>query len=90
MSLFDDPDPRPPRVDADWELHRRHRQPHAGPAQDEVGVLAMSSFHLARSSDVAVSVRGVTAFSDGLLLSVVGPLLGAAATSRPVWEDGRT
>jgi hypothetical protein len=30
----------------------------------------MSSFVLARSSDVAVAVRGITAYSDGLLLHV--------------------
>jgi len=31
----------------------------------------MSSFRVARSPDVAVSVRGITAYSDGLLLSLV-------------------
>jgi hypothetical protein len=70
MKLFDDEAPKATRSGADWEHHRKARQPHAGPAQDEVGVLAMSSFLLARSSDVAVGVRGVTAYSDGLLLHV--------------------
>ena len=71
MRLFDDETPRAPRVGADWELHRAHRQPHAGPPQDEVGILAMSSFVMAHSKDVAVAVRGITAYSDGLLLHVV-------------------
>jgi hypothetical protein len=71
MRLFDEEPARPTRSGADWEHHRKARQPHAGPAQDEVGVLAMSSFTIARSSDVAVAVRGITAFSDGLLLHVV-------------------
>ena len=68
MRLFDDEAPKPTRSGADWEHHRKARQPHAGPAQDEVGVLAMSSFTLARSSDVAVAIRGITAYSDGLVL----------------------
>ena len=68
MRLFDDEAPKPTRSGADWEHHRKARQPHAGPAQDEVGVLAMSSFTLARSSDVAVAIRGITAYSDGLML----------------------
>lgn len=71
MRLFEDEAPRRPRSGADWEHHRQARQPHGGPAQDEVGVLAMSSFLLARSSDVAVAVRGITAYSDGLVLHVV-------------------
>ena len=71
MRLFDEDAPKATRSGADWEHHRRARQPHAGPAQDEVGVLAMSSFTLARSADVAVAIRGITAFSDGLLLHVV-------------------
>ena len=68
MRLFDDEAAKPTRSGADWEHHRAVRQPHSGPAQDEVGVLAMSSFTLARSSDVAVAIRGITAYSDGLLL----------------------
>src|SRR4051812_14276912 len=71
MRLFDEEPPRATRSGADWEHHRRARQPHAGPAQDEVGTLAMSGFVLARSSDVAVAVGGMTAFSDGLLIHVV-------------------
>ncbi len=71
MRLFDEVPPRPPRSGADWEQHRKARQPHVGPPQDEVGVPAMSSFVLARSDDVAIAVRGITAFSDGLLVSVV-------------------
>ena len=70
MRLFEDEAPRSPRSGADWELHRKARQPHAGPAQDEIGVLAMSGFPLARSADVVVALSGVTAFSDGLLLHV--------------------
>lgn len=70
MKLFDDEPARPTRSGADWENHRRHRQPHSGPSQDEVGVLAMSSFLIARSADVAVAVQGVTAYSDGLVLRV--------------------
>jgi hypothetical protein len=71
MRLFDEQAGQPQRSGADWQNHREHRQPHTGPAQDEVGVLAMSSFRLARSNDVVISVRGITAYSDGLLLSVV-------------------
>lgn len=71
MRLFDEDAPKQTRSGADWEHHRRARQPHAGPAQDEVGVLAMSSFTLARSADVAVAIRGITAFSDGVVLHVV-------------------
>jgi hypothetical protein len=70
MRLFEDDVPKIVRSGADWEHHRSARQPHAGPAQDEIGVLAMSGFLLARSSDVAVAVRGITAYSDGLLLHV--------------------
>ncbi len=71
MRLFDEVPPRPPRTGAGWEQHRSARQSHVGPPQDEIGVPAMSSFALARSEDVAVAVRGITAFSDGLLVSVV-------------------
>jgi len=71
VRLFDDEAPRPPRSDAGWEQHRAHRTGQTGPPQDEVGVLALSSFVLARTDEVAVAVRGVTAFSDGLVLSVV-------------------
>ncbi|MCW2671914.1 MAG: hypothetical protein JWP14_503 [Frankiales bacterium] len=71
MRFFEDEPARAARSGADWEHHRKARQPHAGPAQDEVGVLAMSGFSLARSPDVAVALSGITAFSDGLLLHVV-------------------
>lgn len=71
MSLFDDDHGRPARTGGDWENHRAHRDPRTGPAQDEVGVLALSSFQLARTDEVVVAVRGITAYSDGLLLSVV-------------------
>lgn len=71
MRLFDEEVPKATRSGADWEHHRRARQPHVGPSQDEVGVLAMSSFTIARSSDVAVAVRGITAYSDGLMMHVV-------------------
>ncbi|MGB8650213.1 MAG: hypothetical protein WCD35_06090 [Mycobacteriales bacterium] len=71
MRLFEDEQPRATRSGSDWEQHRTARQPYTGPPQDEVGVLAMSSVVLARSSDVAVALRGVTAYSDGLLLHVV-------------------
>lgn len=70
MRLFDEEVRRATRSGADWEHYRQARQPHVGPAQDEVGVFAMSSFTIARSSDVAVAVRGVTAYSDGLMLHV--------------------
>lgn len=72
MRLFEEEDPgRAPRSGSDWEQHRRHRTPGAGPPQDEVGVLALASFVLARTPEVAVAVRGVTAHSDGLRLSIV-------------------
>lgn len=71
MSLFDDEPVRQVRSGADWENHRRHRSPGSGPPQDEVGVLALSSFLLARTAEAVVAVRGVTAYSDGLHLSVV-------------------
>lgn len=71
MKLFEDEPPRPVRSGSDWENYRKARQAHVGPAQDEVGVLAMSSFVLARTGEVAVAVRGITAFSDGLMLHVV-------------------
>lgn len=71
MSLFDDEPPRPTRSGADWEEHRRHRTPQSGPPQDEVGVLALSSFLIARTAEVVVAVRGITAYSDGLHLGVV-------------------
>ncbi len=71
MRLFEDDPARPPRSDAGWEQHRAHRSPGTGPAQDEVGVGGLSSFLLARTDEVAVAVRGITAYSDGLLLSVV-------------------
>lgn len=71
MSLFEDEPPRVTRSGADWEEHRRHRTPRSGPPRDEVGVLALSSFLVARTPEVVVAVRGVTAYSDGLHLSVV-------------------
>ena len=71
MRLFDDEPVRVPRSDAGWEQHRAHRSGVSGPPQDEVGVLALSSFVLARTTEVAVALRGVTAYSDGLVLSVV-------------------
>jgi hypothetical protein len=71
MSLFDDEPAAPVRSGADWENHRRHRSPQSGPPQDEVGVLALSSFLLARTAEAVVAVRGVTAYSDGLHLSLV-------------------
>ena len=71
MRLFEDEEPGRPRSGADWEQHRKHRSPVTGPPQDEVGVLGLASFVLARTRDVAVAVRGVTAYSDGLRLSVL-------------------
>lgn len=72
MTLFDDePVRQVPRSGADWEAHRQHRHPQSGPPRDEVGVLALSSFVLARTAEVVVAVRGITAYSDGLHLSVV-------------------
>ncbi len=71
MSLFDDEPVRQVRSGADWELHRRHRTPQSGPPQDEVGLLALSSFQLARTEEVVVAVRGITAYSDGVQLSLV-------------------
>jgi hypothetical protein len=71
VNLFDDEPAKPVREGADWENHRRHRSPQSGPPQDEVGVLALSSFLLARTAEVVVAVRGITAYSDGLLLAVV-------------------
>lgn len=71
MSLFEDEPQKATRSGADWEEHRRHRTPQSGPPQDEVGVLALSSFLVARTPEVVVAVRGITAYSDGLHLSVV-------------------
>ncbi|MCW2571552.1 MAG: hypothetical protein JWO88_1610, partial [Frankiales bacterium] len=72
VSLFDEePAPTAPRTGADWEQHRLHRHPQSGPPGDEVGMLALSSFLLARTSEVVVAVRGITAYSDGLHLAVV-------------------
>ena len=70
MSLFADEPARQVRG-ADWENHRKHRSPQSGPPQDEFGVLALSSFLLARTTEVVVAVRGITAYSDGLHLTVV-------------------
>lgn len=71
MRLFDDEPVRTTRTDAGWEQHREHRSGHTGPPQDEVGVLALASFVLARTDEVAIAERGVTAYSDGLVLSAV-------------------
>jgi len=72
VRLFEDDEPvRASRTGGDWERHRAHRAPTSGPPQDEVGVLALASFVLARTPDVAVAVRSVTAHSDGLRLTVV-------------------
>lgn len=72
MSLFEDEPQRvTPRNGADWEQHRLHRAPQSGPPSDEVGVLALSSFLLARTPEVVVAVRGITAYSDGLHIAVV-------------------
>ena len=70
MSLFDDEAVHGVRTGGDWVQHREHRDPVAGPAQDEIGVPALSSFVLARTSEVVVAVRGVTAFSDGLVVQL--------------------
>ncbi len=70
MSLFEDEPPRPVRSGADWENHRKHRLASSGPPRDEVGVLALSSFQLARTGEVVVAIRGITAYSDGLHLSL--------------------
>jgi hypothetical protein len=72
MSMFDDePVPTVPRSGADWEQYRVHRHPQSGPPGDEVGMLALSSFVLARTAEVVVAVRGITAYSDGLHVAVV-------------------
>jgi len=72
VSLFDDePQSTTPRTGADWEQHRQHRHPQSGPPSDEVGLLALSSFVLARTAEVVVAVRGITAYSDGLHIAVV-------------------
>jgi hypothetical protein len=72
MSLFDDDAPQlAPRAGADWEQYRMHRHPQSGPPTDEVGMLALSSFILARTAEVVVAVRGITAYSDGLHVAVV-------------------
>ena len=70
MRLFDDDQERPSRPGGDWQAHRAHRDVQSGPPQDEVGVLALSSFQLSRTDEVVVAVRGITAYSDGLLLAV--------------------
>lgn len=72
MTLFEDEAVRVvPRSGADWEQHRLHRHPQSGPPGDEVGMLALSSFLLARTPEVVVAVRGITAYSDGLHVAVV-------------------
>lgn len=72
MTMFEDePTRTAPRSGADWEQQRLHRHPQSGPPVDEVGALALASFLLARTAEVVVAVRGVTAYSDGLHLTVV-------------------
>ncbi|MBK5305949.1 MAG: hypothetical protein JJD92_04595 [Frankiaceae bacterium] len=72
MSLFDDDALHAaPRSGADWEQQRLHRHPQSGPPADEIGMLALSSFQLARTAEVVVAVRGITAYSDGLHIAVV-------------------
>jgi hypothetical protein len=71
VRVFDDEPGQVPRSGGDWQRHREHRQPHAGPPRDEVGVLAMSALTLARGTDAVVALRGTTAYSDGLVLDVV-------------------
>ncbi|MDX6199399.1 MAG: hypothetical protein QOJ79_2550 [Actinomycetota bacterium] len=72
MSLFDDDVAHAtPRRGSDWEQHRLHRHPQSGPPGDEVGMLALSGFVLARTAEVVVAVRGITAYSDGLHIAVV-------------------
>jgi hypothetical protein len=72
MSLFDDEVVRAtPRSGADWEQHRQHRHPQSGPPGDEIGMLALASFLLARTPEAVVAVRGITAYSDGLHIAVV-------------------
>jgi hypothetical protein len=72
VSLFEDEPLRvTPRPGADWEQHRLHRHPQSGPPGDEVGMLAISSFLLARTAEVVVAVRGITSYSDGLHVAVV-------------------
>jgi hypothetical protein len=72
VSLFADEPVRPVgRTGADWQTVRQHRHAQSGPPFDEIGVLALSSFLLARTAEVVVAVRGITAYSDGLHLAVV-------------------
>lgn len=81
MSLFDDDGLQvAPRSGADWEQHREHRHPQSGPPADEIGVPALSSFQLARTSEVVVAVRCITAYSDGLQLAVVSLFADLART----------
>ena len=86
MRLFDDEPARTTRSGADWEQHRAHRSTGGGPPQDEVGVLALASFVLARTPDVAVAVRSVTAYSDGLVLSVVVLFADEQAAEDLTWS----
>ena len=71
MSLFDDEPVRGARSGSDWEQHRAHRQPFAGRPRDEVGIPVASGAELGRGDDVVVSLRSLTAYSDGLALDVV-------------------
>ena len=86
MRLFDDEPARPARADAGWEQHRAHRSGQSGPPRDEVGVLALASFVLARTDEVAVAVRGATAYSDGLVLSVVVLFADEQKTEDLAWS----
>lgn len=86
VRLFDDEEStRRARTPGDWQQHREHRTPGAGPPQDQVGVLALAAFVLARTPDVAVAVRGVTAYSDGLRLSVLVLFADEVGTEQLDW-----
>jgi hypothetical protein len=86
VRLFEDEPGRSTRSGADWEQHRLHRSAGGGPPKDEVGVLALASFVLARTQDVAVAVRSVTAFSDGLQLSVAVLFADEQAAEDLTWS----
>jgi hypothetical protein len=50
VRLFEDDDTgRAARTGGDWQQHRVHRSAGSGPPQDEVGVLGLASFVLART-----------------------------------------
>jgi hypothetical protein len=86
VRLFDDEPVRSPRSDAGWEQHRAHRSGQSGPPRDEVGVRALASFVLARTDEVAVAVRGVTAYSDGLVLAVAVMFADEQKTEDLAWS----